>query len=171
MKSGAHLTVHLTAEEGRGQAAGGPEQHAIKPFRVRRRNRHGRGLRSPLLPAGVPAALSRSGQFDQYVLESAGRLQLLWGSVIDSIEFQVEDIPQRLEELTALGERVPFGTFRQETPGTPPAIVIYRHPIQTAARHHGDLPELVHDAVVEQAAELLGIAPEAVDPLYGRFGG
>jgi hypothetical protein len=28
--------------------------------------------------------------------------------------------------------------------------------------------ELVHDVVVEQAAELLGMAPEAVDPAYGR---
>lgn len=171
MKSGAHLTVHMTAEEVRGQAPDGVQQHATKPFKRRRRNRHGRGLRSALLPAGIPAALSRSEQFDQYVLESAERLQLLWGSVIDSIEFQVEDIPQGLEELAALGERAPFGTFQPEIPGTPPAIVIYRHPLQTAARHHGDLPELVHDAVVVQAAELLGLSPEAVDPLYGHFGG
>ncbi|GAB3521451.1 metallopeptidase family protein [Arthrobacter monumenti] len=177
MENGSHFTVRLTADAvtpeaaGPGTRDGAVQPHAHSSFRLRRRNRHGRGLRSPLLPPGAPASLSRSQQFDQYVLESAERLHQLWGSVIDSIEFQVEDIPPQLEELAALGGCAPLGTFRPETSDDPAAIVIYRHPVQTAARGHGEVSELVHDAVVEQAAELLGIAPEAVDPMYGHFGG
>ena len=39
---------------------------------------------------------------------------------------------------------------------------------QMAARNVLSVNELVHDVVVEQAAELMGLAPEAVDPAYGR---
>lgn len=142
-----------------------------RSFHRRRRNRHGRGLRTPLLPSKVPAALSRSSQFDEYVLDSAERLHQLWGPPIESIEFHVEEIPPDLETLAALGGWVPLGTHRSETTKHPAAIVIYRHPVEVAARVADRVPELVHDAVVEQAAELLGLSPEAVDPTYGHFSG
>lgn len=148
------------------------QDHARRSsFRRRRRDRHGRGLRTPLLPADVPAALSRSAQFDEYVFESAERLHQLWGPAIESIEFHVEEIPQDLETLAALGNAVPLGTYRSETTKQPAAIVIYRHPVQMAARIAEQVPELVHDAVVEQAAGLLGLSPETVDPTYGHFSG
>lgn len=142
-----------------------------RSFHRRRRDRRGRGLRTPLLPANAPAALSRSEQFDQYVLESAERLHQLWGPPIESIEFHVEEIPPELETLSALGGPIPLGTYRPETGKRPAAIVIYRHPVETAARLPERVPELAHDAVVEQAAELLGLSPEAVDPTYGHFSG
>lgn len=165
MEQGADLTVVPEPEaSGHGQAG------RRTSFHRRRRDRHGRGLRTPLLPAPVPAALSRSGQFNEYVVESAERLQQLWGPAIDSIEFHVEDIPPDLETLVALGGRVPLGTYRPETSTLAPAIVVYRHPVEHAARIAEHVPELVHDTVVEQAAELLGLSPEAVDPTYGHFG-
>lgn len=165
MEDVAGFTVSLEGESS-GHGLMGRRQ-----FQRRRRNRHGRGLRTPLLPADAPAALSRSEQFDQYVLESAERLHQLWGTAIESIEFHVEEIPADLETLAALGNTIPFGTQRPGTAGDPGAIIIYRHPVETAARLAERVPELVHDAVVEQAAELLGLSPEAVDPTYGHYSG
>ncbi len=122
-----------------------------------------------MLPASVPASLSRKQQFDEYVLESAERLQQLRGPAIDSIEFHVEQIPHELETLAALGGRVPLGTYTPETSARPAAIIVYRHPVEMAAGAAWYVPELVHDAVVEQAAELLGLSPEMIDPTYGHF--
>lgn len=165
MEEGTDLTIRLAPRAARPE--GGLANRA--PFRRRRRDRHGRGLRGPLLPPGLPGALSRGELFEQHVMDSAERLHQLWGPVIDSMEFRVEEIPENLEELFALGAAPPLGSHRRQTASRPATIVIYRHPVQTAARIAERVPELVHDAVVEQAADLLGLSPETVDPSYGHF--
>ena len=49
---------------------------------------------------------------------------------------------------------------------TPAMVVLYRRPLEARARDRDTLGTLVHDAVVEQVAQLLGLSPETVDPGY-----
>ncbi|MGH3661269.1 MAG: metallopeptidase family protein, partial [Micromonosporaceae bacterium] len=48
--------------------------------------------------------------------------------------------------------------------GPAPRIVVYRRPLEFRAANRDDLAELVHDVVVEQVANLLGMNPEEIDP-------
>jgi predicted Zn-dependent protease with MMP-like domain len=53
----------------------------------------------------------------------------------------------------------------------PARIVIYRRPLEARAADRDDLGDIVHDIVVEQVAELMGLEPENVDPGYGGWTG
>jgi hypothetical protein len=46
-------------------------------------------------------------------------------------------------------------------------VVVYRRPVEARSQGHGDLAPMVHEVVVEQVAQLLGLTPEQVDPRYG----
>ena len=46
----------------------------------------------------------------------------------------------------------------------PPRIVLYRRPLEFRAADHDDLADLVHDVILEQVANLLGVAPEDLEP-------
>lgn len=162
MANGPTLSIRITDGSG---AAGAPA--AARPFGKRRRNRHGRGLRGELLPAHLPGNRTRAERFEDLVLDSVERLQYLWGERIDAVEFLVADIPPGLENLLASGSPVPLGSVARAA-GAPAVVTIYRKPVEAEARIKAELPEVVHDVVVEQAAELLGMSPEAVDPTYGR---
>jgi hypothetical protein len=50
----------------------------------------------------------------------------------------------------------------------PTRIVVFRRPVEIRARGRDERAALVHDIVVEQVAELLGLSPETVDPRYGE---
>ena len=141
-----------------------------RSFGERRRNRHGRGLRGPLLPAHLPGNLSRAERFEGWVSDSAERLHYFWGDPIEAAQFVVVDIPPNLEVLVARGEPAPLGSFTPAGPGRPAVVTVYRRPVEIAAHTREELPELVHDVVVEQTAQLLGMSPEAVDPGYGHTG-
>jgi predicted Zn-dependent protease with MMP-like domain len=45
----------------------------------------------------------------------------------------------------------------------PPRIVLYRRPLEFRAVDRDDLAELIHDVIIEQVANLLGVAPEELD--------
>jgi predicted Zn-dependent protease with MMP-like domain len=160
MKNGPSLDVRLSDAA---QSGG-----KLKPFEKRRRNRHGRGLRGELLPAHLPGNRTREERFEGWVSDSAERLHYLWGDPIEATQFVVADIPPNLEELVAAGGPAPLGSFTPAAPGRPAVVTVFRRPVEREADSKEELPELVHDVVVEQAAELLGMAPEAVDPSYGR---
>jgi hypothetical protein len=61
--------------------------------RVRRRDRHGRGLRGSLVPPDVPLYRSRSDRFDDLVLLAVSQLEPRWEAELAGIEFGVEEIP------------------------------------------------------------------------------
>jgi Zincin-like metallopeptidase len=61
--------------------------------RVRRRDRHGRGLRGSLVPPNVPLYRSRSDRFDDLVLLAVSQLEPRWEAELSGIEFGVEEIP------------------------------------------------------------------------------
>ncbi|WP_285726708.1 metallopeptidase family protein [Psychromicrobium xiongbiense] len=144
---------------------------AARAYRQRRRDRHGRGLRGPLVPKPHPGARSRSELFDDVVVESAERLQDIWGSALDRVRFVVKDIPDHLEDLVARQEPAPLADFTPRHQGEPDIVTVYRMPLVQTSRSAEDLAERVHDAVIEQVAILLNLSPEAVDPSYGRLHG
>ena len=61
--------------------------------RIRRRDRHGRGLRGRLVPTDVPLYRSRAQQFDDLVLDTVARLEPRWEAELSGIEFAVQEVP------------------------------------------------------------------------------
>ncbi len=61
--------------------------------RVRRRDRHGRGLRGSLVPPEVPLHRTRSERFDDLVLLAVSQLEPRWEAELSGVEFGVEEIP------------------------------------------------------------------------------
>jgi len=148
----------------------------------RRRDRHGRGLRGPLVPpvadlgrrsVRVPAAKTRAERFDDLVLDAAEQLEGRWGAQLEQVEFAVEDVPPvaALEPFDAgvvldetAGGGVPLGRLLPGSEGQAARVVVYRRPLEARAVDRLDLAELVHDVVVDQVARLLDLDPDEVDP-------
>jgi predicted Zn-dependent protease with MMP-like domain len=162
-----------------------------KSGQIRRRDRHGRGLRGALVPPGVPLHRTRSERFDDLVLLAVSQLEPRWEAELASIEFAVEEIPPilpdlddpdpiplaRLEPGSALGglhdpaDSVSLPGQRtfddhHERPARPARIVLYRRPLLARADGEEELAELVLDVIVEQFARWLGVDPQTVDPGY-----
>lgn len=157
--------------------------------RRRRRDRHGRGLRSPLVPpvvnvggrdVRVPASQTRSQRFDDLVLDAVEDLEQRWGQELQGVEFAVEDVPavplrndavldddvladQTCGGAVPLGRLLPAGVDEQGR-RTAPRIVVYRRPLEARAADRLDLADLVREVVVEQVARLLNLDPDDVDP-------
>ncbi len=144
----------------------------------RRRDRRGRGLRGRLVPPTVPLAKSRAEQFDELVLDAVEHLEERWENALSQVEFAVEDVPYVTHTSP---DEVVYGTDvvedgnvplarliqaeRDRSGATVPArIVLYRRPLEARAVDRLDLADLVHDVVVEQVANLLGLDPDEVDP-------
>jgi predicted Zn-dependent protease with MMP-like domain len=150
----------------------GATQPAQSP-RIRRRDRHGRGLRGRLVPPAVPLYRTRSQQFDDIVLDAVARLEGRWEAELAGVEFAVQEVPEA-DELT--DDSVPLPLARTAPgspestdparPATPTRIIVYRRPLLARADNDGELSELVFDVVVEEFADFLGIEPESVDPGY-----
>jgi predicted Zn-dependent protease with MMP-like domain len=152
-------------------------RHAA-PTRVRRRDRHGRGLRGPLAPAGSPLYRSRAERFDDLVLQAVAELETRWEGELARVEFAVEEVPA--DDLPAEGaaaddlDPVPLARLEPawpdagdpERPARPARIVLYRRPLQARADGEDELSELVLDVVIEEFARLLGVDPQVVDPDY-----
>lgn len=131
--------------------------------RSRRRNRHGRGLRGPLLPPTLPAWRTRSERFDEFVVSTARELTRRWPQVAD-IQFAVEEVPPSdpapWESAVALGRAFPA----EPRAGLPGRIILYRLPVASRAAGRADLAEIVRLVMVEQVALILGRRPEEIDP-------
>lgn len=164
-QNGQGFTVRLAG--GNGSEDGGTAATG-RGFRQRRRNRHGRGLRGEIMLPNVPGHRTRSERFDDLVLDSAERLHDMWGKQLDGVEFAVDEIPPGLEQLVAQGGAAPMGSYTPARTGEPPIITVYRRVVEQAAGTREELPDLVHDVVVEYTAEMLGVAPETLDPVYRR---
>ncbi|MFF3730141.1 metallopeptidase family protein [Streptomyces sp. NPDC002476] len=134
--------------------------------RPRRRDRHGRGMRGPLAPPQVPLSVSRAESFRDLVQDSVERLERLWPQLAD-VDFMVLDVPSA-EASEARAETVPLGRATSAEKNRPAQIVVYRRPVEIRAKSRDERALLVHEVVVEQVAELLGLSPESVDPRYGQ---
>lgn len=131
------------------------------------RDRRGRGLRTPLLPAELPAARTRAQQFDHAVLEAVAELEERWPNELGSIEFAVDEVPVLpigavvASSDVVLDGGVPLTRF--SPPGvdargraTKARVVVYRRPLEVRAADSGDLGELVAEVLGEQLTAVLG---------------
>jgi predicted Zn-dependent protease with MMP-like domain len=140
----------------------------------RRRDRHGRGLRGPLYPATLPAARTRAERFDALVLEALDPIEARWRSELTQLDVAVDDVPDVREQAftpddgvvedanVPLARLVPAGVDRRGVP-TRARIVLYRRPLEARARDGADLADLVHDVLVEQVANYLGLDPDIIE--------
>jgi len=114
----------------------------------------------------VPISLTRSELFDDYVRESMERLVRRWPQLED-VEFAVLEVP-----LPVKGEPepdgVPLGRVIPGAKGRRSRILVYRRPVEIRAKSKEDRAALVHEILIEQVAELLGLSPDAIDPRYGE---
>jgi predicted Zn-dependent protease with MMP-like domain len=127
-------------------------------------------MRGPLAPSHVPIARSRGERFDDLVLDAVDRLKPRWGKQLSAVEFAVEDVPPADELVDGparlSSDPIPFGRAQPAAGGDPAAVVVYRRPLEARTRDRDQLGTLVHDVVVEQVANLLGLSPETIDPGY-----
>ncbi|AZK94338.1 MULTISPECIES: metallopeptidase family protein [Streptomyces] len=144
----------------------GPGQGPGDEPRPRRRDRHGRGMRGPVAPPQVPLSVSRSDSFRDLVRDSVERLERRLPQLAD-VDFVVQEVPV-LGPADDLGTGVPLGGTLPEGKDEPARVVIYRRPVEVRTKNREERALLVHEVVVEQVAELLGLAPESVDPRYGQ---
>ena len=138
------------------------------PGRRPRRDRHGRGLRGRLVPASVPLARTRAEIFDDLVLETVESLERRYAHELAGVEFAVEEVPPDLNvydtDVLEDGD-VPLARLlpgRPDRTDTPPRIVLYRRPLEFRAVDRDDLADLVHDVIIEQVANLLGLDPDEI---------
>jgi hypothetical protein len=120
-------------------------------------------MRGPVAPPQVPLAISRAESFDDLVRDSAGRLERQWPQ-LSGVEFAVQEVPR-----PDRGDGVvPLGRLVSARGDRPDCVIVYRRPVELRARSREERALLVHEIVVEQVAELLGLSPASVDPRYGQ---
>ncbi len=146
--------------------------------RIRRRDRHGRGLRGPLAPAGSPLYRSRAERFDELVLQAVAQLEPRWEAELAGVEFAVEEVPAvdppAIDLLSEEPDPVPLARLDPAwsepgdpaRPARPARIVLYRRPLLARADGEDELGELVLDVVIEELAKLLDLDPQVIDPDY-----
>ncbi len=118
-------------------------------------------MRGPVAPPQVPLSASRSETFRDLVRDSVDRLERRWPQLAE-VEFLVLDVPGTQDESVPLGNSVSAGKDH------PARIMVYRRPVEIRTKNRDERALLVHEVVVEQVAELLGLSPESVDPRYGQ---
>lgn len=125
-------------------------------------------MRGPVAPPQVPLAASRAEVFADLVQDSVERLERRWPQLAD-IDFVVLEVPRLdgpgqgwSDDAVPLGGTVPAGDGRRGR------VVVYRRPVEIRTKGRDERAALVHEVVVEQVAELLGLTPETVDPRYGE---
>ncbi|MCX3063914.1 metallopeptidase family protein [Streptomyces sp. GXMU-J5] len=144
-----------------------PPRSPAEPRPPRRRDRHGRGMRGPVAPPQVPLAASRADAFADLVQDSVERLERRWPQLAE-VDFVILEVPRLTPEDEAFGDgTVPLGGTVPAREGRPARVVVYRRPVEIRTKGRDERAMLVHDVVVEQVAEVLGLTPETVDPRYG----
>src|SRR5699024_6818105 len=64
-----------------------------QPRGRRRRDRHGRRPRGPLLPRSAPASTSRSEKFDSLVLDALEPIETRWRHRLSGLDVAVDEVP------------------------------------------------------------------------------
>ncbi|WP_395726201.1 metallopeptidase family protein [Nakamurella sp.] len=142
-----------------------------------RRDRRGRGLRTPLLPAELPASRTRAERFDQAVLEAVAELDARWPGRLESLEFAVDEVPvvpadgQEIgSDEVVLDGGVPLARFLppgMDSRGRPTKarIVVYRRPLEVRSGDAGELGDLVAEVLAELLGEMLGEPDDGDGPI------
>jgi predicted Zn-dependent protease with MMP-like domain len=142
----------------------------------RSRDRHGRGLRGSLFPSSLPAASTRAQRFDALVLEALEPIEARWHTELTKLDVAVDDVPEvegaergqtppegvLADSGVPLARLVPAGVDRRGQP-TRARIVLYRRPLEARAKDSADLADLVHEVLVDQVANYLGLDPGVIE--------
>ncbi|WP_124039144.1 metallopeptidase family protein [Neoactinobaculum massilliense] len=128
----------------------------------RRRDRHGRGLRGPVLPFSLPAWRTRGDQFaDVIAYELAMYRHRL--PELQRMDFGVMNVPDQdpapWEERSPLARYLPF----ERGGKLDGRIVFYRWPIQQEAAHSPEPRIFLHYVVTDAVAAAIGSHPEDID--------
>ncbi len=125
-------------------------------------------MRGPVAPPQVPLSASRAEVFTDLVQDSVERLERRLPQLAE-VDFVVLEVPRTQGSAESdLGGAVPLGGIVPAREGQPARVVIYRRPVEIRTKSRDERAALVHEVVVEQVAELLGLSPESVDPRYGE---
>jgi len=147
-------------------AAGGARR------RPRARDRHGRGIRGAVAPADVPLSMTRSQRFDEYVLDAVEQVERAVEADqrlverLGVVEFGIEEVPPDAALLAAEtgAESLQLARADAATSTSAPRVVLYRRPVELRTPDLADRALLVHELVVEELADLLGVSAEELDP-------
>lgn len=113
----------------------------------------------------VPTLRTRRERFDDIALAIVTEIDARWQSRLGLIEYAVEESPDIPKEWT-VEDHIPLGSLERGSGATPARLVIYRRPIEHRCQTRSEVEAMVLMVVVEQVADLLGIAAEDVDPRY-----
>ncbi|WP_448221588.1 metallopeptidase family protein [Gordonia iterans] len=143
----------------------------------RSRDRHGRGLRSPVVPPTLPGHRSRRDSFDKAAVAAYAEIDRDWHRLLTGLDLAVDDVPRILprdaatvqwpEEVTAdgpvpLARLIPAGVDgRGRT--TRAQLILFRRPIELRARDEEELPEILREVLIQQVATYLGVDEETVE--------
>lgn len=141
------------------------------------RNRHGRGVRGPLLPATLPRHASRSSLFDTTVLEAYAPIAERFPQQLAGLDIAVDTVPRMRLDARAplvsdevmtdgpvpLGRVIPAGVDELGRP-TRARIVIFRMPIELRCLDAPSRQHLLRRVLAYLVAQHLNLLPEDVDP-------
>ncbi|WP_084471795.1 metallopeptidase family protein [Haloglycomyces albus] len=140
------------------------------------RDRHGRGLRGPLMPSVLPARKTSRQYFDELAMAVVTRIEHQVSASLNTevsslrhIEFAVADIPPEVTPFDAdivEDAGVPLARLFPAQPGTvaaAPRIVLYRRPIEMRSASLAEKELLIQSVLAEQLSGLLGISPDEMD--------
>jgi predicted Zn-dependent protease with MMP-like domain len=113
----------------------------------------------------VPVLRTRRERFDDIALAIVTEIDARWQSRLGLIEYAVEESPDIPKEWT-VEDHIPLGSLERGSGATPARLVIYRRPIEHRCQTRSEVEAMVLMVVVEQVADLLGIAAEDVHPRY-----
>ena len=133
----------------------------------RSRDRHGRGIRGPLV---VPSPwsprprrigrLSRTDYFNQCVTDSITAIAEFNPRALEGVLVGVEEVPGF--RTPGIGDRVPMSAALEGDGPRPAQIVIYERPLEHRASDRAQLARLVHRTIVEQLSALTGLPMEDI---------
>ena len=144
---------------------------------MRRRERHGRGLRGPLAApnslTGAPVSLRQRTRpadfFTDCLRASIARTARVCPRALVGIDIGYEEVPGNLE--TWRSARVPLAAAVPARSGQNGQVVLFRRPLEHRASSRADLRRLVHRALLEQLSALTGIGLGGLDPSGEADGG
>ena len=147
-----------------------------------RRDRHGRGVRGPLMPTKIPRYRRRPELFDAAVLEAYAPIQQQFAVELESLDIAVDTIPRMRLNMDwdsfppegVVDGPVPLGRIIQagiDIHGYPTRarIVIFRMPIEQRVQGAKERQELLTIVLTQLVAQYLGITPEDIDPHFRSY--
>jgi zinicin-like metallopeptidase len=142
---------------------------------MRRRDRHGRGVRGPIAapnpftgaPVPVRGRVRGIDFFAESLRSSVARTVTACPQAMIGVDVGFEEVPSNLNGWHA--ERVPLAAAIPARAGNNAQVVLFRRPLEHRATTRAELRTLIHRALVEQLSALTGISLDDLDP-SGRSG-